>query len=157
MRSQIPIFYWECKFRKPFDQETMDMQISPNGKLVAFAYNIANDKKIPSIEHKEAQDKAFQFTRELTGWNEIDCKLVTDDTTAQINRTDYKFTWEYQKLEWHGAKLRTDVEIAGNTLKGFDHYLKRPETWDRNYATMRTKNMLLEAIASIFSSFLYIQ
>jgi len=154
-RKQIPIFYWDCKFRKPFDQETMETQISPAGTLVAFAYTMANDKKIPSINHTEAQKKAFTFVNEITGWNETDCKLVTDVTTAQINRTDYKFTWEYQKLEWHGAKLRSDVEIAGNTLKGFDHYLKRPETWDRNYATVRTKNLLLEAIASVFFFSLY--
>ena len=57
IRKQIPIFYWDCKFRKPFDQETLETQISPAGKLVAFAYNMANDKKIPSISHAEAQKK----------------------------------------------------------------------------------------------------
>ncbi len=155
MHSQIPIFYWDCKFRKPFDQETMEVQINPAGKLVAFTCSLANDKKIGSIDHSAAQDKAFEFVKENTGWNESDCKLVTDITTAQINRTDYKFTWENEKTEWHGAKLRADVEIAGNQLKGFDHYLKRPENWDRSYATMRTQNSLLENIAEIFFLSLY--
>jgi hypothetical protein len=155
MRDTIPIFYWYCTFRKPYDQETMDVTISPTGKLTYIEYALANDKRIPSICHSAAEEKAFAIVKEITGWGKEDCKLVDDDTTVRLNRTDHEFTWEYQKVEWHGARLRVDVDVAGNVLIGFNHYLYRPEQWDRSYSTIRTKNELLESIASVFFYLLY--
>jgi len=155
MRNTIPVFYWYCSFRKPFDQETMNVTISPTGKLYYFDYSLPNDKKLPSINHKEAQEKAFVFVNEITGWQLPDCKLVDDDTTVRANRTDHNFTWEYQKTEWHNARLRAYVEFCGNKLTSFSWFLHRPEQWDRNYSTIRSKNELLESIASIFFYLLY--
>ena len=155
MRDTIPIFYWYCTFRKAFDQETMDITVSPTGKLTYLEYTLANDKKIPSINHKEAQQKAFALVKEITNWSEQNCKLVEDNTTARLNRTDHEFTWEYQKDDWHGARLRTNINLAGNLITGFNYYLYRPEKWDRDYSTIRTKNQLLESIASVFFFLLY--
>jgi len=155
MRNTIPVFYWYCGFRKPFDQETMDITISPNGKLFYFDYGLPNDKKIPSISHEAAEEKAFAFVNENTSWARQDCKMVADDTSERLNRTDHNFTWEYQKSEWHDARLRAYVEVSGNKLTSFNYYLHRPEQWDRNYSTIRSKNELLESIASIFYFLLY--
>lgn len=155
MRDTVPIFFWQCRFRKSLDQETMDVQISPTGKLLAIDFQLPNDKKLPSIEHAEAEKKAFAFIKEQIGWEQKDCKLTEDETKPQVNRTDHKFTWESEKLDWHGAKLRADVELSGNMLTNFNYYLKRPEKWDRDYSTIRTKNQLLESIASVFYFALY--
>ena len=155
MRNAIPVFYWYCSFRKAFDQETMDITTSPTGKLFYFDYGLPNDKKLPSISHKEAEEKSFAFVKDNTGWLRQDCKLVDNDTIERLNRTDHTFTWEYQKSEWHDARLRAYAEVSGNKLTGFNYFLHRPENWDRNYSTIRSKNELLESIASIFYFLLY--
>ncbi len=155
MHNTVPIFYWFCTYRKAFDQETLDIAVSPAGKLIYFEYDLPNDKKLPSIDHDEAQKRAFAFVKEINGWQEEDCKLIDDDETQRLNRIDHDFTWEYQKLDWHNAKLRAAVDLSGNKLTGFSYYLHRPQKWDRDYSTIRSKNNLLESIASIFYVLLY--
>ncbi len=156
MRETVPIFYWNCRFRKEYDLEKIDVNLSPNGKLIAFDFDLPNDKVLPSIGHAAAKEKAFAFVNGQTNWAENVCKLVEDETIACPHRTDHSFTWEYQNLDWKGAKLRARAQMSGNLLTNFNLFLNRPEEWDRKYSTIRSNNELLFSIAEIFFVLLYI-
>jgi hypothetical protein len=156
MRNTVPIFYWTCKFRKEFDQETMDICLSPTGKLIFFDFNQPNDKVIPSIKHDKAKRLAQAFVTGVCGWTEATMKLVDDQSITCPHRIDHSFTWEYQTLDWNGAKLRARAEVSGNYLASFNIFLNRPEEWDRKYSTIRSNNELLYAVANIFYTLLYI-
>lgn len=156
MRETVPIFYWSCKFRKEFDQEKIDIDLSPTGKLTYFDFDLPNDKELPSLSHDDAKKLAISFVKEKTGWSEPDLKLVEDETTTCPHRIDHSFTWEYQKLDWKGAKLWGKAQVSGNLLTTFNEYLHRPEEWDRKYNTIRSNNDLLYSIAEIFYVLIYI-
>lgn len=156
MRETVPIFYWNCRFRKEYDVEKLDVNLSPSGKLLGFDFDLPNDKVMPSISHGEAKAKAFAFVAEQTNWKEDQCKLVEDETIACPHRTDHSFTWEYQNLDWKGAKLRARAQVSGNLLDSFNLFLNRPEEWDRKYSTVRSNNDLLFSVAEIFFVLLYI-
>lgn len=156
MRDTVPIFYWTCRFRKEFDPEKVDVYLSPAGKLVAFNFDLPNDRRIPSISHDAAKAMALAFVQEGTGWSDSSIKLVEDETIACPNRTDHSFTWENQSLDLNGAKLRARAQISGNFLSNFYEFLHRPEKWDRQYSTIRSNNELLYSIAEIFYVLIYI-
>jgi len=156
MKEQVPVFYWSCFFKKEFDQETMDINISPQGKLDYFEHNFPNDLAITTIDHAAALEMAQAFVLEQTGWSKDECKLVEDNTDSQLHRKDYDFTWEYEKPDWQGAKLRASASVAGNILSGYYKYLHLPDTWGRKYQNIRSYNSLLFSIASIFYFALHI-
>ena len=156
MRETVPIFYWNCRFRKELDQEKVDVDLSPTGKLTNYEFELPNDKEMPSLSHADAKAMALSFIEKQTGWSEADLKLVEDDTITCPHRTDHSFTWEYQKLDWKGARLWSKGEISGNLLTTFNVFLHRPEEWDRKYSTVRSNNDLLYSIAEVFYVLLYI-
>lgn len=156
MSETVPIFYWNCRFRQEFDQEKFDVQLSPTGKLTAFEFDLPNDKALPSLSHSEAKKKALAFVQEHTQWKEADLKLVEDETVTCPHRVDHSFTWEYQPLDWKGAKLRAKADLSGNLLSSYDLSLHQPEEWDRKYSTVRSNNELLYSIAQIFYVLIYL-
>jgi hypothetical protein len=156
MRDTVPIFYWTSRFRKEFDQEKVDIDLSPTGKLTYFDFELPNDKALPSLSHDDAKKMALSFVKEKTGWPEEDLKLVEDETTTCPHRIDHSFTWEYQKLDWKGAKLWGKAQVSGNMMTTFNEFLHRPEEWDRKYNTIRSNNDLLYSIAEIFYVLIYI-
>ncbi len=156
MQNEIPVFYWDCSFKQEFDQEGMRMTMSPTGELYYFDHYFPNDRAIPDIQHDEAKAKAFDFVLKQTGWTKSDCKLVEDSVDKQLHRNDYDFTWENQKTDYKGAKLRASASFCGNILSGYYKFLKLPESWDRKYETIRSYNNLLQTIATVFYSLLHI-
>jgi len=54
MQKEVPVFYWDCSFKKEFDQEQIRMTISPTGELFYFDHSFPNDYAMPDIDHDRA-------------------------------------------------------------------------------------------------------
>lgn len=149
MSRLVPIWTWRTRFCRPFEQEECSIGMQTDGRLGYIDHSIPNDAKLPSISHDEARKVAEDFVAKKVGLSLTGTKLIDDSETKQVNRVDHYFTWEDQKREFEGGRLRTYVYIAGNTVTQFNKYLHVPETFERKYSEIRSWNELLKSISSI--------
>lgn len=153
MREEAPIFYWEVRYDREKQDENTVVQISPDGKLVAFEFYLSKDRQIPNIGHDEAKQKALDFFCQQLGCQKEDVTIIGDTTTPQSNRIDHNFTFERNETKdrrWQGAKVRAAVSFSGNLMTEFNSYLHLPESWSIQYEKMRARNELLQKIATVF-------
>lgn len=148
MRTRIPVWYWECRFCREYEEEQVSTWIEPNGKLAGVRYHVPNDKALPSINHDEARKLALAFVHDQAHESSDRWHSVEDTVVEQVHRKDHHFVWEDDSAEWSGAKLRTEVVVAGNLVTQYNRFLHVPEVWERKYKTMRSYNQLLGNIAS---------
>src|SRR5208283_2096491 len=85
----------------------------------------------------------------LSAWT-----LIDQGSISQPHRIDHYFTWEDKTSNYHGAHLRVHIYISGNVVSSFGHYLHIPEAWSRKFSQLRSYNLSLEEIASIFYTIL---
>lgn len=150
MSEEAPIFWWDIKYAEPKNDETVEIQLSPDGKLVALEYYLSKDRALPNISHEEAKAKALEFISGLTGTAIDQFAIKQDTTTPRSNRIDHSFTLENKNYDWAGAKLRTNITYSGNLLTEYNAFVHKPEAWDRQYSKMRSANELLQKIATVF-------
>jgi len=150
MSEEAPIFWWDIKYAEPKNDESVEIQLSPDGKLVALEYKLSKDRALPNISHDEAKARALEFIAGLTGLATDQFAIKQDTTTPLSNRIDHSFTLENKNYDWAGAKLRTNITYSGNLLTEYNAFVHKPEAWDRQYSKMRSANELLQRIATIF-------
>lgn len=155
MKEEAPVFYWDLRYCEPKNIENIRMQISPNGELVAYQFNADQDRKLPSISHEEAREKATAFLCRTTGLKEDRFDLQSDKIEQKRGRTDHSFTFERKDKIYQGARLRTDVKIAGNLISEYNSMVHLPDSWLQEYKTIRTNNELLQSVAQIFYILLF--
>lgn len=150
MKDKVPIWYWSSRLCRPLNLEEFSTAINPLGKVVSFEHSVENELALPSVAHAEARALAKDFVESKIGLSLAGYKLIEDGSLAQPHRTDHYFTWENQKEDFKGSRLRTYIYVAGNQVSAFNHFLYIPETWLRKFSEMRSYNKVLEEIASIF-------
>jgi hypothetical protein len=149
MAEKLPVWYWDATFRHQLEKESMSVQISPQGRLLGFDYDIPDDKKLPSLEKQQAICLATDFLSKTLGLDLKGYKLVDDGMVSKPHRKDFSFTWEDSKTDYRDARIRLTVEVSGNNITYFDNYLHVPESWSRSYSTMRSSNELLYQMARV--------
>ncbi len=154
MKDDLPIWSWRTRFCQEHEQEELKIWLNTAGSLQAFSHEIENDRQLPPLSQKEAYALACQFINEKTGLSIDSYNLIKSASYNQSHRKDYSFTWQDNNRDFHGAKPRIHIGVAGNTIDQFNYYLYVPESFERKYSTLRSYNELLESIASIFYSLL---
>jgi Type II CAAX prenyl endopeptidase Rce1-like len=150
MREKIPVWAWTTRFCREFQIEQCRVWLSPQGKLIAFSRAIEDERALPNVSHDQARDLAAKFILTQSGEDTANLKLVRDESTAKIKREDHSFTWEDQREEFKGARLRYFVSISGNEVTTYSKTLFIPDQWTRKYKEMRSHNEALQSVASIF-------
>ena len=154
MKGDVPVWYWATRMCQPLQMEQFLCQINPSGQLVAFVRQLPNDYALPSISHDQAFALARDFVETKVGLSLAKFTRIKHGTTSQVKRSDHFFTWENKQDAYAGAHLRIDVNISGNQVTTFDHYLHVPESWERKFSKLRAYNELLTDVASVFFSML---
>ncbi len=149
-KDMVPIWYWASRRCKEYDPEKIEVDLSPSGKLVRISHEIPNDRELVSINHEDAKKLAESFLEKNADVSLSCLKLVEDDQTSNVKRTDHSFVWESTIVKFGEAKPRFDVSLSGNKISKFHQYLYVPETWKRQYQTMRTYNSLLSGCSMFF-------
>jgi len=150
MREKIPVWAWTTRFCQQYQLEQFRVWLSPQGKLIAFARTIEDERPMPTIAHADALAQAQTFLQKDVQAPLEHLKLVRDETTTKAHRDDHSFTWEDDSQDFKGAKLRYFIAFSGDKLTAYSSFLFIPDKWTRMYAKMRSMNDLLQSIATIF-------
>ncbi len=156
MKDDLPIWSWRTRFCRQYEQEEFRIWLSPAGRLYGFFHDLENDRQLPSLSKTEALALARRFVEDKAGLSLASYNLIKTASITQAHRTDYAFTWQDANRDWHGAKLRLQVSIAGNLISQFNYFLYVPESFERKFHTLRSYNELFESFASIFYSLLQV-
>jgi len=149
MRSEIPVWCWSSAFRRELSFEQMRVWFWPSGQLMGFSHDIEQERKLPTITHAVALDRARRFLSEQ-GVVLDHLALKSDQNVSKANREDHSFSFEDKTRDYKGGRIRYDVTISGDLLTDYSTYLKVPDAFTRKYDRMRSYNDLLQSIASIF-------
>ena len=142
MSSELHIWYWEARFFRPLQTEEFRVLISPSGQIVGYHHKIEETSGSASLERTAAQSVAQNFLSstlgmDLRGWDALSEEA---NSKKKPNRTDWTFTWEKRDFRVKEAPYRLQVTVQGDSVGGSEETLKVPETWQRSYERLRSKN-----------------
>lgn len=156
MKAALPIWYWQTRFCKPLEREEISVALNPQGKLVSFWHTLENDRQLPNVSHEEAERMARDFVQNKGAVSLQGYKVVADSSRNMPKRIDHSFTWEERSQDFNDARMRVSTKVSGNEITYFNKYLYVPEAWERRFSTIRSWNNLLEQIAYVPFTLLYL-
>ncbi len=148
MGSKIRLWRWSNRWFRPLQKEEFTVDITPQGQLAGFAHLIPEADPKTSITQQQARELAEQFLRDTIGVDLGTLEFVEASSTVRQARTDHSFTWQERDFAVHEARYRLQVAVLGNEIGGFHEYLKVPETWLRNYQSLRSRNQAAQTVDS---------
>ena len=150
MASEISVWRWKVRFFKPPEKEELIVWLDPAGQLVGFEHII--EERIPGarLEKSQAQSVAEVFLHNYLNLDLADYRLVEDILQERPHRLDYLFTWERKNFKAKEATYRIAASIQGDQVGKALPLLKVPESWQRDYEGMRSRNQILQSAASLF-------
>lgn len=149
MAEQVNVWRWRTRWVKPPAKEEFSVYLNPAGKLVGFQHQVEENREAPKLEKEEARRIAEVFLRAERGLDLARYELVTDDVKERPRRLDYTFTWEEKGVRIKEATRRMSVTVLGDQVGEFRDFLKIPEQWTRDYERLRSRNALLQTIATV--------
>jgi len=148
MSSTVRIWNWRTRLIKPPQIEEMVVHFTTTGELMGYTHIVKEDDPGASLSKTEAQRIAEVF---LLTELRIDLKkyhLVEDAVKTRPKRLDYTLTWEENDFKAKDATHRLTVTVLGDLVGGLKDFLKIPDQWSRDYEKLRSRNELLEIIAT---------
>ena len=132
IQEGIPIWFWRVRWFKELEKEGFSVDIDPaSGEISRFWYSLLDDER--GADLNETQARAIAEKKIIQqGINLEEYALKESTTIRQKLRTDYYFEWEKKGFIIEDATLRLGVDIYGDTLGRFRHYLKVPEEFIRH-------------------------
>jgi membrane protease YdiL (CAAX protease family) len=148
MATTVRIWNWRTRLIKPPQKEELVVHLTTSGELMGFTHLIDEAAPGASLSKAEAQRVAevFLLTERLIELKKY--HLVEDRVETRPKRLDYTLTWEENDFKAKDATHRLTVTITGDQVGGFKEFLKIPDQWARDYDKLRSRNNLLEMIAT---------
>lgn len=154
INSEVPVFSWSTAIRKQEQVEEIVTNISTAGELVEMRYHLPGDFKGPDLPPGIAK----QVARAYFDSHAKDAKrfgnLVEDDVLDGKDWTTHFYSWEDESRDFHGARLRATITIAGNKVVWYKKALYIPSSWYRLQASKNSPKTLLSSLSGIFSQIL---
>jgi hypothetical protein len=154
MKTKVPVWNWVTRFCRPYELEDVSVALGPDGSLHYISRSFPNDAAGNTIEHSVAEAQARKFVEHDVGVSLQGAKLINDGENKQLHRMDHYFTWEDQTVDYKGGRLRTYVNIAGDKVSDYFHFLHVPERFEHKYNEIRSYNLLLKRISEIIFTIL---
>jgi hypothetical protein len=169
-RREVPIWNWAVRWFRPEQKEEWEVGLALDGKVVRIAHLVEDAAPGASLPKDSAQALTEAFLRGQ-GWDLATLDLVESTSRRRERRVDHRFTWEKRgsTIEWRkgdpkggSGTVRLEVEVQGERVGRYRHFLKVPEDFER--ALTRTTSLggliaitsfaltLLLAIASLVIS-----
>jgi hypothetical protein len=139
-RSRVPIWTWNVRWFKPQAKEEWRVAIGVNGTVARFTHLVEEAAPGASLTQDSARGLAERFLRSR-GWSLDAFSLVEASSEKKDKRTDHHFTWEQKgsTVEWRGGgtaagsgSVRVGVDVVGDRIGAYRHFLKVPEQFSRN-------------------------
>jgi hypothetical protein len=139
-RTRVPVWTWNVRWFKPQTKEEWRAAIGVDGTVTRFTHLVEEAAAGATLGQDSARALAERFLR-ARGWSLDSLTLVEASTERREKRTDHHFTWERKgsTVEW-GARgrgagsgsVRIGVDVVGDRVGGYRHFLKVPEQFSRD-------------------------
>jgi hypothetical protein len=160
-QREVPIWSWAARWFRPEQKEEWRVGLALDGKVIRIAHLVDDAAAGVSLSKDSAQTLAEVFLRGQ-GWDLATLDPVESTSRQRERRVDHRFTWEKRgsRIEWRkgdpkggSGTVRVEVEVQGDRVGGYRHFLKVPEDFDR--ALTRTTSLGgLIAVTSFALTFL---
>lgn len=148
MSNGVRVWNWRTRIIKPPQVEEIITHFTTSGQLMGFTHKIKENEPGASLTKEEAQRVAEVFLRTELRIDLDKYHLVEDQLKTQPKRLDYTLTWEENDFRAKDATHRLTVNVQGDKVGGLRDFLKIPDQWMRDYEKLRSRNNLLEVIAT---------
>lgn len=146
--NEIPIEFWQSRFFKPLNKEEHIVRFLSDGTFYSLDYILDEEEPGAKLSSPEALKQAENYLLSK-GFKENDFKLIDQQITQHLDRTDHYFTFE--KLEsYKEATLRVDLSLIGDKPSGYFQYIKLPEEWVRQKSETTIKDVAAQVALSVF-------
>jgi membrane protease YdiL (CAAX protease family) len=149
MRRDVRVWWWHNRWFKPLQEEEFQVDVAPTGEIVAFTHVIPEDRALPAMDAASARAAATAFL-ESNGVRTAGLQLATESERQLPRRTQRIFTWESQTVRPGGAPYRHVITVDGNHVSSYAQRVRVPETWQRQYQELRSKNRLAGSVDLVF-------
>ena len=162
-RTRVPIWNWHVRWFKPQAKEEWRVAVGVDGKVARFSHLVEEAAAGADLSQDSARALAVRFVRSR-GWNLDDFTPVEASSEKRDKRTDHHFTWEQKgsTIGWRGTpavagsgSVRIGVDVAGDRIAGYRHFLKVPEGFSRSVQQTQSMGGVV-AIASLLLTFLLV-
>lgn len=147
MGDEVEVWAWTHRWFRPLDAEELVVAVSPRGEIVAFEHKVPEDRAAATIAPEARASVASDFLRSI-GVDVSQLDLVSTSERTLPARVDAVLVWEHRTVRPASAPYRYEVTLHGDTVGGFRQSLEVPETWKREYASLRAKNEAANDVAS---------
>lgn len=139
-RSEVPIWRWAHRWFQPQEKEEWLVSVGVDGSITGFRHLIEEAAEGEDLEQEQALELAQAFMLER-GWALADFDRVEASSEKLDNRTDHRFTWEKKgsSITWREGdpeagtgSVRVTVEVKGDQVGGYRHFLRVPEEFSRD-------------------------
>jgi len=161
-RERVPIWTWNLRWFKPLQKEEWQVQVGVDGKVVEYQHLIEEAAAGADLPQDSALALAERFLT-AQGWSLAGFDRVESSSRKRDHRTDHHFTWEQQgsSIPWTGkadsargtGAIRLDVEVLGDSVGSYRHFLKVPEAFQRDIEGTLQVGLLL-ALTSLGLTFI---
>lgn len=144
----VPIWRWTVRFVKPERKLEYRVPVSPGGELLAFRRVVPEGDAAPDPGLAAARGLAEETLRSMRGLDPGALRFIEAHEEKRPARVDRTFVWESRAIRFGEAALRYLVEVQGDRVGRSSLHLEVPESWRREYQTLRSKNQAAGAVAT---------
>jgi membrane protease YdiL (CAAX protease family) len=146
----VRLWRWSNRWTRELEKEEFRVDFTTTGELVGFAHLIEEDQEGAHLAEGEARLLAEEFLVQVLGRDLGELEFVEAEATQRPHRMDHSFTWKLRAFQVSEATYRLRVLIQGDRPGGFDEFLKVPETWQRQFAQLQSRNQATGLVAFFF-------
>jgi len=156
MASELNVWHWSARFFRSQQQEEFRVEVDPAGRIVGMRHVVEEARESARLERDVAHAMAEEFLRARmkTALEGYDFLPEEANSTERPKRLDWSFTWERRGFKAKDAPYRLRVTLLGDSVGGYDEFLKVPEQWERDFERLRSSNLLYQFGAQVPFAFL---
>ncbi len=144
---EAKVWRWSMRWFRSGVKEEERVELTPLGDLAAFESVRSDDAPGPALREAEARalSRAFLAARGMAGLRAIEATPI-----VRSHRTDWKFVDERPDLRMAESTVRDETVVSGTEVCAFREFVHIPEKWERDYATLRSKNETANTVGNFF-------
>jgi membrane protease YdiL (CAAX protease family) len=158
----LRLWRWAHRWFVPLQKEEFAVSFTTRGELTGFIHQIPEDAPGERLSEETARARAQGLLSQI--WPaKRPLEFVLHSQQERPNRIDHTFVWKdpaYSGSNLLGrdedAQYRVEVTVQGGRADGLHEYLKPPETWQRDYDQLRSRNQTASLVDTGLNLFLII-
>lgn len=142
-REEVPVWTWRFRWFRPLEKEEWQVEVGVDGALTTLRHLVDEAAPGANMEVGAAERIASEFLV-ARGWDLSQWERVEASSEKRDNRTDHSFTWERRgsRIPWReedpeagSGSVRLSVDVVGDRVGSYRHYLRVPEEFSRDLQT----------------------